>query len=240
MVRSDLGGMRWLIPAIGLILLASFSVLTGPSPVSAAGFKSPSECEPYTGDEHLTCLYGYIAALQGQAGSARTGAETENEDNRLTADPPAAPHRVAPPSLASAPSVPVTQGPEECRAYTGAAHLNCLYAYIEIQQAKTQSELKTHQDMLAQLKAQTDQQASATADLQRRLAEKESAQVSPPVAVVPPYVAPAYPGYLYPGYPYPGYLYPRVYPPVGLSLYFGVPLYRHGYGFYGPRWHHRH
>lgn len=62
------------------------------------------------------------------------------------------------------------RSPEECLAYTGDAHLNCLYAYIEIQRdkiAKLEEELKTQKATVQQLQEQVNRQASITQQLQR-------------------------------------------------------------------------
>jgi hypothetical protein len=119
------------------------------------------------------------------------------------------------------------RSPEECQAYTGEAHLNCLYAYIEIQQSKigkVEEELKAQKGMLGQLSDQVTRQSSISEELQRRLSQ--SGAGAPP-AQPPAYVAPP----LYPGYIYgPGY-----YPPPGLSFYLGGPGYYYGLGYYGPR-----
>ena len=116
--------------------------------------------------------------------------------------------------------------PEDCQAYSGEAHLQCLYALIEIQQgkiSKLEGEMKAQGGSLRQLREEHDRQAAATADMQRRL--EQQSMVSPPVVqVLPPvYVWPRF----YPGY-YPGY----VVPAPGLSLYFGAPYY--GPRFFGP------
>lgn len=241
----------WVVWIAVLMALGSSGFIISDSSVYAAGFQAPSACQSYTGDAHLACLYGYIETLREKAEKAdRTAteavlgeqmAEQHAHMNRI-GDPPdsgSSPLNADSPPTAGA-STPIIGGPEECRAYTGKAHLNCLYAYIEIQQAKMQGELRAQQDMLNGLKAKADAQASVNADLQRRLAERESVPMPAPAPIVPSYVPPVYPGYVYPGYLYPGYLYPRLYPPVGLSFYFGVPRYGYGYPFYGRHWHHRH
>jgi hypothetical protein len=49
------------------------------------------------------------------------------------------------------------KSPEECLAYSGDAHLNCLFAYIEIQQGKItrlQEELNTQKATAGQLQDQ--------------------------------------------------------------------------------------
>jgi hypothetical protein len=106
--------------------------------------------------------------------------------------------------------------------------VNCLYAYIEIQNSKAghvEEELQAQKHMLGQLRDQVDRQAAASQDLQRRLAERDTISSSPYIA------PPIFPGYTYPGYGYPGYAYPA----PDLSLFLGVPGYYWGRPFYGPR-----
>lgn len=114
--------------------------------------------------------------------------------------------------------------PEECRAYEGDAHLNCLYAYIEIQKEKLggiERELQAQKEQLNRLDAKVDRQASAPA-------APPPVQVPAPQSYAPVPVLP--PAGLY-GYPPPGYWYPS----PGVSLFFGVP--RYPYPYVGP---HRH
>jgi hypothetical protein len=133
---------------------------------------------------------------------------------------------------ASAPPPPATTpgfgSPFECRAYTGNAHLNCLYAYIDIQRSqagKVDEELRAQKETLGQLRNQVDRQQSL----------QEQAASSPPPATA--YLAPPiYPGYGYPGFGYPGYGYLGLgYSTPGLSLYLGSPGFLYGRSFYGPR-----
>jgi hypothetical protein len=144
------------------------------------------------------------------------------------------------------------RSPEECLAYTGETHLNCLYAYIEIQKdklGKFESELNAQRGSLGHLREQVDRQASVTQELQRRL--DQSASAAPGVAPVVP--APYYPPVAY-GYPYPPfggfYAYPPFagaygYPPsfglgfyFGPRVYYGLPFY-YRHRFFGPRIHRR-
>lgn len=100
--------------------------------------------------------------------------------------------------------------PQECVAYTGDAHLNCLYAYIEIQQgtiAKLEEELKTLKATPQQLQDQVNQQASVTGSLQRTMeAQEKRLQEVPQI---------------------------RVIPFVGFSYHYGPPSY-FGRAFIGP------
>jgi hypothetical protein len=128
------------------------------------------------------------------------------------------------------------KSPEECLAYTGDAHLNCLYAYIEIQKdklAKLEDELNNQKGILGQLRDQVNRQTSVTNELQRRMAEQPAA-VPPSPAAPYPYASYGYPppvGY----YSYaPGfgvYGSPRG---IGLSLSIGPGFYPAPYVFYSP------
>lgn len=253
---------RWAELA-ALIVCLSLSTIGGLS--QAAGFSSPKECQSFEGDAHLTCLYAYIEQLQKNTSTVQSEM-TANHDmveqmrtQRTQVDQPSSiadegqrgpADRAEMPQVAAAPARPpdtITPGvgsPVECRAYSGAAHLNCLYAFIEIEHNKARNieeELKTQKHMLGQLRDQMDRQASASQDLQRKLAERDAISSSAP-AYIPP---PIYPGYGYPGYVYPGYAYPA----PGFSLYLGVPGYSgyywgrpfYGPSFFGPRFygHHR-
>ena len=235
------------------ILPAALCVLTAGG-AHGAGFRSPEECQAYTGEEHLTCLYEYIGIRDDKpATGALDKAEQEMTDqireqrdqvDRMSsgtppprspepltqASPPAAvppsSSPAAPPAAAAAPSF---LSPYECRAYAGDAHLNCLYAYIEIQRdkaAKVQDDLRAQRESLGQLREQVDRQ--------QRLQE-QAASSPPPVTtyVTPPLYPPLYPGF---GYGYPGYGYLGLgYSTPGLSLFFGSPGLYYGRPFYGPR-----
>ena len=118
-----------------------------------------------------------------------------------------------------------SQSPWECSSYTGAAHTRCLEAFVESQRdqiATLQGKMQAQQETVNHLKDQIDRQASASADLQRQVAQPPAV-----VQVIPPLYA---------------------YPPVGLGLYLGRPwIYGPPYYFYrpyvyGPRYyghHHR-
>ena len=114
----------------------------------------------------------------------------------------------------------------ECSSYTGDAHTRCLEGFAESQRdqiAALQGKLQAQQETVKLLKDQLDRQASASAELQRQLAQ-------------PPAVVQSVPS-LY------------TYPPVGLGLYlgnpwiYGSPLFYRPYGFgphyYGLGWGHR-
>ena len=103
-----------------------------------------------------------------------------------------------------------SQTPWECSNYSGEAHTRCLEAFVESQRdqiATLQGRMQAQQETVNQLRDQMDRQASASANMQRQLAQ-------PPAVVqaVPPLYS---------------------YPPVGFSLYLGRP-WIYGYGGYGP------
>ena len=129
------------------------------------------------------------------------------------------------------------QSPDECKAYQGDAHLNCLYAYIELQKDRLQKidqEQQTQRQRLDQLDNRITQQSAM-----QQSAINEGAVSSAPPPVVP---APAYPAYGYGGYGGYGYGYPFSYwyPSPGLSIFLGPGRvwgrpYIYGPRFYGPR-----
>jgi hypothetical protein len=119
-----------------------------------------------------------------------------------------------------------SQIPWECSSYTGDAQTRCVEGFAESQRnqiATLQGMLQAQQETVKLLKDQLDRQASANAELQRKL-------VQPPatVQVIPPLYS---------------------YSPVGLGLYLGSPwfygsppFYRpYGFGphYYGLGWSHR-
>ena len=120
--------------------------------------------------------------------------------------------------------------PEECQAYTGEAHLNCLYAYIELQQSqlgRIEEELKAQKHKLGQLSDQVERRASVSEPV-------EKAAPIPPEPVYVPVPTPVPQAYVYPPY--------YAYPPIGFGLYLGAPRFYgfygsgfYGSGFYGPR-----
>ncbi|HKN85284.1 MAG TPA: hypothetical protein VJV04_00345 [Nitrospiraceae bacterium] len=242
-----------------ILWLAGFLPLTlsltmfAPGEMShATGFSSPKECESFAEEAHLNCLYRYIE--RQRQNTAAVESDKNPRDGMLEQIPAKQPQvdQLTPiadegggqsagaelPQAAAAPArspdaiMPGVGSPMECRAYSGAAHLNCLYAYIEIQHSKSgkvEEELNAQKQMLGQLREQMDRQASASQDLQRRLAERDGAAS---VYLAPP----TYPGLGYPGFGYPGFGYPRYgYSAPGLSLYLGPPGYYWGGPFYGPR-----
>jgi hypothetical protein len=116
--------------------------------------------------------------------------------------------------------------PDECQAYTGDAHLNCLYAYIELQKdrlGKIEEQLKDQQSGLRELRDKVERKAESSTI-------EKAAPLPPEREYVPVPTPPMYGGF---GYGYPPYYYG--YPPVGLGFYFG-PRYFYGPRFFGPRY----
>jgi hypothetical protein len=254
----------WWTRIVPVSLCLSLLVFSGIS--QAGGFTSPKECQSFAGDDHLECLYGYIERQQkhnDMIGSERkaqddllnqigiglprtdkqtAGAEENQGENVDRYD---SLHAAQTPPYPSETMTPAKGSPLECRAYRGAAHLNCLYAYIEIQSStavKVEEQLKAQKQMLRQLRDQMERQAAARQDLQTRLAERDTVSSSSWSS----YVAPIFPGYAYPGQAYPGFEYLGYgylwygSPVPGLSLYLGVPGYYwdrplYGARFFGPR-----
>ncbi|MGQ0811659.1 MAG: hypothetical protein ACT4OO_10610 [Nitrospiraceae bacterium] len=80
------------------------------------------------------------------------------------------------------------RSPEDCLAYSGDAHLNCLYAYIEIQQdtiSKLQEELRTQKTTTQQFQNQVQSQKAVTEDLRRELRDRDQAHAGPQVYAGP-------------------------------------------------------
>ena len=233
---------------IGFLPLALSLVMFPPNELShATGFSSPKECESFVDEAHLSCLYSYIERQRRNNSAVETNMSVQDGtmdhipnkqtqiDQRTSfadegggqVDRAELSQAAAAPARSPDTTTPGVGSPMECGAYSGRAHLNCLYAYIEIQHSKrgkVEEELNAQKQALRQLRDQVDRQASASQDLQRRLAERDSAASS--------YLAPP----IYPGFGYPGFGYPRYgYSAPGLSLYLGAPGYYWGGPFYGPR-----
>ena len=130
--------------------------------------------------------------------------------------------------------------PDECQAYSGDAHVKCLYAYIEAQQkrlAQIEDAIHGQSGDVDQLRPQVDRQAALPQEIPQSVTglTQASAYSYPSVA----------PGYAYAGYGYRGvpYGYPAygaafglsLYPGLGLSLGFGGPGY-YGRPFFAPRY----
>jgi hypothetical protein len=249
--------MRTVLLWAGLVSVSLCLYLLALSSIShAGGFTSPKECLSFAEDDHLNCLYSYIERQhthndtvefqwnaqqdlleqigtqqirvdKHSADSDKTGDETVNRKDRAQDAPaPASPFERRAPVLGS---------PVECRAYSGGAHLNCLYAYIEIQNGRARSlkeELNAQNNMLGHLRDQLDWQVAASQDLQRRLADRDAIFSSPFSADVFPRIFPdfAYPGYGYLSY---GHLGSRS-QITGFPLYLGAPGFYWDRPFYGP------
>lgn len=119
------------------------------------------------------------------------------------------------PSRAETPSIPW-----ECSTYNGDAQTRCLNTLVELQREKIgqlEGQLRAQEGTVSRLKDQVDQQTVLTADLQRRLSDHQTVNVSPT---------------FYPFAPY-----PHFYPPgLGFGIHFGSPW---GYGplhLHGPHW----
>jgi hypothetical protein len=120
------------------------------------------------------------------------------------------------PSYAETPSVPW-----ECSTYKGDAQTRCLNTMIELQREKIgqlEGRLHAQEGTVNRLKDQVDRQTVVTADLQRRLSDRQTINISPM------------------SYPFAPHL--HFYPP---GLGFGIHLVSAwGYGplhLHGPLWH---
>ena len=112
----------------------------------------------------------------------------------------------------------VSPMPWECSGFAGEAQSRCVRTLDELQQekiAKLERAVEVQQRTLQQLQLQVTRQASATADLERKLMRKRSRRYSSPFV--------------------------QIYPPLGLTLRFGRDTFFGGslfYGrphYYGPR-----
>ena len=114
------------------------------------------------------------------------------------------------------------KSPEECLAYSGDAHLNCLYAYIEIQQdkiSKLEKKLSGQQNATQKIQGRLKQQAIRAQALERKIQDQNTQSGS----------------YRYQGIrPYAG-LYYRFGSPYYYDPYFGPP-FGYSYGLYYPWW----
>ena len=77
----------------------------------------------------------------------------------------------------------------ECSSYTGDAHTRCLEGFAELQRdqiAALQGKLQAQQESVKLLKDQLDRQTSASAELQRQLAQQPAVvQAIPPLYAFP-------------------------------------------------------
>ena len=114
------------------------------------------------------------------------------------------------------------KSPEECLAYKGDAHLNCLYAYIEIQKdkiSKLEKGIQTQKDTTQKLQDRVDLQASITEQLTRQLEDQKNKNQGYQFNIRRPYSR------FYYGFGSPYYYDPFWGPGFGLS-----------YGSYYPWW----
>lgn len=122
-------------------------------------------------------------------------------------------------------------GPEECRPYSGAAHLNCLYNYIELK--KEQARKAENQSMATGTPGTSASGNATSGGLPDQMQDNSGHGAGTPY---PPTLggSPAYPA------PYPcGYPPPLIYPPPVYAyplpgIYLGRPYY-YGHRFFGPR-----
>ena len=116
------------------------------------------------------------------------------------------------PAYAASPEVPW-----ECSNYDGDAQTRCLNTFIEVQREKIgqlESQLRTQEGTVNQLKDRVDQQTATTAELQRQLVDRQSTTIVPA-----PYPSP--------------YFYP---PQLGFGMYFGRPWIYGPSSYYYPYW----
>ncbi len=104
--------------------------------------------------------------------------------------------------------------PWECTGFAGEAQSRCVRTFTELQQEKIvkwERALEDQQRTVQQLQKQITRQASATADLERKLTRKRSRWYGSPSV--------------------------QIYPPLGLTLRFGRDRFFGGSWFYGkPRY----
>ena len=114
------------------------------------------------------------------------------------------------------------KSPEECLAYQGDAHLNCLYAYIEIQKdkiSKLEKGVQAQKKNTEHLQDRLNQQASITQGLTRQLEDEKSKSQGYQFNLRRPYT--------------------RFFYSFGRPYYygpFGGPPYGYSYGGYYPWW----
>ena len=116
------------------------------------------------------------------------------------------------------------KSPEECLAYSGDAHLNCLYAYIEIQQdkiSKLQDKLSGQRNATQELQGRLKQQSVRAQALERKIQNQKDKSGGD------------------------RYQYQRIRPYAGMYYRFGSPYYYdpyfgppfgYSYGMYYPWW----
>jgi len=114
------------------------------------------------------------------------------------------------------------KSPEECLAYSGDAHLNCLYAYIEIQQdkiSKLERNLRGQQKTTQELQARIKQKELRVQRLKRDNEDRKDKSRQYQFTLRRPYA-----GFYY-----------RFGSPYYYDPYFGPP-FGYSYGLYSPWW----
>ncbi|MDX1411889.1 MAG: hypothetical protein R3351_07000 [Nitrospirales bacterium] len=114
------------------------------------------------------------------------------------------------------------KSPEECLAYSGDAHLNCLYAYIEIQQnkiSKLEEKLSDQQNTTQELQGRLKQQTLRVHALERKNHGQKDKNGRYQFSLIRPY----------------GGFYYRFGSPYYYDPYFGPP-FGYAYGSYYPWW----
>ncbi|WP_447970964.1 hypothetical protein [Nitrospira sp. M1] len=114
------------------------------------------------------------------------------------------------------------QSPEECLAYADSAHLNCLYAYIEIQQdtiAKLETRITEEQRNAQQLQEHVTRQRSVNDELEQRIQDHNNVRNAYRVPRIR-----GYSGFSY-GFGRPRYYRRFFHPPPGFPM-----------GYYDPYW----
>ena len=114
------------------------------------------------------------------------------------------------------------KSPEECLAYSGDAHLNCLYAYIEIQRdkiSKLEGNLRGQQQTTQELQNRLKQQDLRVQALKRKTEGQRDQDRVHRFSLIRPYA-----GFYY-----------RFGSPYYYDPYFGPP-FGYSYGMYYPWW----
>ncbi len=114
------------------------------------------------------------------------------------------------------------KSPQECLAYSGDAHLNCLYAYIEIQQnkiSKLEEKLSGQQNTTQELQGRLKQQALRAQALKKKIQGQKDQSRGRQYQLIRPY----------------GGFYYRFGSPYYYDPYFGPP-FGYAYGSNYPWW----
>ena len=110
--------------------------------------------------------------------------------------------------------------PWECSTYKDDARTRCLNTLTELQRekiAQLEGQLRTQEETVSRLKDQVDRQTVVTANLQRRLSDRQTVNISPTF------------------YPFAPYL--NFYPPgLGFGIHLGSPWAYGPLHLHGPLW----